>query len=75
MIIIFDRLTGRLLGGQLAGTVDGVGQRVNTLAAAITAGMTVRDVAGLDTAYAPPFSPVNDPVVIACEVAAKNLRA
>ena len=75
VIIIYDRLTGRLLGGQLAGTVDGVGQRVNTLAAAIAAGMTVREAAGLDTAYAPPFAPVHDPVVIACEVAAKNLRS
>lgn len=74
VIIVFDRITGRILGGQLGGTVDGVGQRVNTLAAAITAGLTVRDAAGLDTAYAPPFAPVHDPVVIACEVAAKSLN-
>ena len=73
VIIIFDKASGRLLGGQIAGTVDGVGQRINTLACALTAGLTVKDVAGLDSAYAPPFAPVFDPVVIACEVAAKNL--
>lgn len=74
VVIIYDPLTGRLLGGQLAGTVDGVGQRINTLAAALTAGFTVREAAAIDTAYAPPFAPVHDPVIIACEVAAKNLK-
>ena len=74
VVIIYDSLTGRLLGGQLAGTMDGVGQRINTLATALTAGFTVREAAAIDTAYAPPFSPVHDPVVIACEVAAKNLK-
>ncbi len=72
--VIYDKVTGRLLGGQIAGSLEGVGQRINTLAAAITAGLTVKETADLDTAYAPPFSPVYDPVVIACEVAAKNLK-
>ena len=72
VIIIHDKKTGRLLGGQIAGTMEGVGQRINTLAAAITGGMTVQETAAIDTAYAPPFSPVNDPVIIACEVAAKK---
>ena len=71
-LVVHDKTTGRLLGGQLAGSVEGVGQRINTLAAAITAGFTVKEAAGLDTAYAPPFAPVFDPVVIACEVAAKK---
>ena len=74
VIVVFDKVTCRLLGGQIGGTVDGVGQRINTFAAAITAGLTVKEVAALDTVYAPPFSPVYDPVVIACEVAAKSLR-
>lgn len=73
-IVIFDKITGRLLGGQLGGPVEAVGQRINVLATAITAGMTVREVSELDTAYAPPFSPVYDPVIIACEVAAKSLK-
>lgn len=72
VIVVHDKNTGRLLGGQLAGTVDGVGQRINIFAAAITAGLTVKETAALDTAYAPPFAPVHDPVIIACEVAAKK---
>ncbi|MDR2946688.1 MAG: FAD-dependent oxidoreductase [Candidatus Adiutrix sp.] len=74
VIIIADRATGRLLGGQMGGTLEGVGQRINTLAAALSTNMTVKEASGLDTAYAPPFAPVHDPVVIACEVAAKNLK-
>mgnify|MGYP003623360121 CR=1 FL=1 len=74
VIVVFDKVTGRLLGGQLGGAVDAVGQRINTLAAALSSGLTVREVAELDTAYAPPFSPVYDPVVIACKVAAKSLK-
>ncbi len=70
-LVVFDRLTGRLLGGQLGGPAEAVGQRINTWAAAITAGLTVKEVAGLDTAYAPPFSVVHDPTVIACEIASK----
>lgn len=72
IIVIFDQTSGRLLGAQLAGSVDGVGQRINTMAAAITAGFTVKEASELDTAYAPPFAPVYDPVVIACEVAQKK---
>ncbi len=70
--LIFDRKTGKVLGGQMAGR-DVVSKRIDVLATAITAGMTVPDVAGLDLTYAPPFSPVYDPVVIAAQVGLKKL--
>ncbi|UQZ89151.1 hypothetical protein C4J81_08040 [Deltaproteobacteria bacterium Smac51] len=70
--VIYDKITGRLLGGQMAGPPDGVGHRINTLAAAITGAMTVKEAAAIETAYAPPFSVVYDPVIIACEVAEKS---
>jgi NADPH-dependent 2,4-dienoyl-CoA reductase/sulfur reductase-like enzyme len=56
----------KVIGGELAGK-DGAALRINTIAAAITAGMTVEDFAYLDTGYAPPFSPVWDPVVAAAQ--------
>ena len=43
----------------------GVGKRIDTVATAIWAGLTADDVIDLDLAYAPPFSPVWDPVDIA----------
>lgn len=55
---------GRLLGGQIVGGL-GSGKRIDTIATAITAGMSVEDLVWMDLAYAPPFSPVWDPVQMA----------
>jgi hypothetical protein len=65
--------SGRLLGGQIVGG-DGAGKRIDVLATALWSGMTVDDVAGMDLAYAPPFSPVWDPVLVAAGKAALALR-
>lgn len=70
--ILAEQNTGRLLGGQIVGG-EGAAKRIDTLATAITAGFTVHDMVDLDLGYAPPLSPVWDPVVIACRVAARDL--
>lgn len=57
---------GRLLGAQMVGR-DGVAQRIDVIATALQAGMGVGDLLGLDLAYAPPFSPVYDPVIQAAQ--------
>ena len=36
--------------------------------------MTLEQLEGLDLAYAPPFAPVYDPILIAASVARKDLR-
>lgn len=66
--------TGRLLGAQMVGG-EGVAGRIDVLATALHAKMTLSDVAALDLAYAPPFAPVWDPVLIAATSAQKELRA
>lgn len=58
---------GRLLGAQICGP-EGVKGRIDTVAAALTAGMRTEDLAMLDLAYAPPFAPVWDPLLIAAGV-------
>jgi NADPH-dependent 2,4-dienoyl-CoA reductase/sulfur reductase-like enzyme len=63
-------LGGRLLGGQLAGR-EGAAKRIDVLATALHAGLTVADLAELDLSYAPPFAPVYDPILAA---AAKAVR-
>ena len=67
--IVAERSTGRLLGGQIVGG-DGAGKRIDILATALWNEMTVVDIAGMDLAYAPPFSPVWDPVLLAAGRAA-----
>ena len=59
--LLADRASHKLLGAQIVGT-EGAAHRINTLAAAITAGMTLDNLVDMDLAYAPPFSPVWDPV-------------
>lgn len=63
----------RLLGAQMVGPVDAV-LRIDTLVAAIDAGMTVEQLYDLDLAYAPPFAPVWDPVLIAARQAVQALQ-
>ncbi|MFM9134340.1 MAG: hypothetical protein ACKOT0_02700 [bacterium] len=57
---------GRLLGAQMAGR-DGVAQRIDVIATALQAGMSVGDLLALDLAYAPPYSPVYDPLIQAAQ--------
>ncbi|AXK35216.1 flavoprotein oxidoreductase [Streptomyces armeniacus] len=72
--MLAERRTGRLLGTQIVGR-EGAGKRVDIAAVALTAGMTVEEMTGLDLGYAPPFSPVWDPVLVAARRAASEVRA
>lgn len=73
VVLHVKRRDGRLLGAEMAG-YHGIGARIDVLAAAITAGMTVEGLAQLDLAYAPPIAPVWDPILIAANEAIKRLR-
>ena len=69
--ILFAPENGRLLGAQAVGE-DGVDKRIDVLATALCAGMTIDDLAELELAYAPPFGSAKDPVNLA-GMAAQNL--
>ena len=71
--MLAERRTGRLLGAQVVGA-EGAAKRIDVVATAITAGLTVDQVIDLDLSYAPPFSPVWDPVLVAAREVAKTLR-
>ncbi|MCD6291136.1 MAG: NADH oxidase, partial [Anaerolineae bacterium] len=68
--LVYERESGRLLGGQMIGR-KGVAKRIDVLAAALHAGWTTEDLGHLDLSYAPPFAPVWDPILIAANVASK----
>ncbi|MCA1802916.1 MAG: FAD-dependent oxidoreductase [Rhodothermaceae bacterium] len=59
--LLASKKDNRLLGGQIVGA-EGAAKRIDTIVTAITSGLTARDLAYMDLAYAPPFSPVWDPV-------------
>ena len=62
--IVFDRNSGRLLGGQFIGT-QGVDKRCDVLATAIRANMSGVDLPRLELCYAPPYSSAKDPLNMA----------
>lgn len=70
--LLAEKGSGRLLGGQIVGE-EGAAKRIDVIAAALHAGFTIEDMINLDLGYAPPFSPVWDPVLIAAKVAAKRV--
>jgi NADPH-dependent 2,4-dienoyl-CoA reductase/sulfur reductase-like enzyme/rhodanese-related sulfurtransferase len=70
--LVVEDGTGRLLGAQATGPGDGV-KRIDVAAMAITAGMTVHDLANADLCYAPPYSSAMDNLIAAANVARNKL--
>lgn len=71
--LIFSPGKGKVLGAQIIGK-KGVDKRIDILATAIRAKMSVFDLEELELAYAPPYSSAKDPVNIAGFVAANILK-
>ncbi|ASJ06790.1 CoA-disulfide reductase [Thermococcus pacificus] len=63
---VVDNETNRLLGVQAVGAE--ILPRIDTAAAMLTAGFTTKDVFFTDLAYAPPFAPVWDPLIVLARV-------
>lgn len=62
--LIFNQKTGAIYGAQAVGQ-KGVDKRIDILATAIKAGLTVDDLPELEFTYAPPFGSAKDPVNMA----------
>jgi pyridine nucleotide-disulfide oxidoreductase len=66
--------SGRLLGGQIVGT-EGAAKRIDVLATAIWSELAAGQLELLDLGYAPPFSGVYDPLLIAARQTANRVAA
>jgi rhodanese-related sulfurtransferase len=71
--LIFDPQDGQILGTQIVGS-EGVDKRLDVLAVAQRARLTVFDLEHLELSYAPPYGSAKDPVNYAGMVAANALR-
>lgn len=71
--LIFKKDDGKILGAQIVG-FDGVDKRIDVIATAIRANMTVYDLEELELSYAPPYSSAKDPVNMAGFAASNILR-
>jgi NADPH-dependent 2,4-dienoyl-CoA reductase/sulfur reductase-like enzyme len=70
--MVGDKKLGRLLGVQMVGQ-EGVAHRINAPAVALHTHMTVEQFSQSDLAYAPPFSPVWDPMLTAANQLLKKM--
>ena len=71
--LLFDPSNGKVLGAQAVGA-DGIDKRIDVIAVAISAGLTVFDLEELELSYAPPYGSAKDPVNYAGFVASNVLR-
>jgi NADPH-dependent 2,4-dienoyl-CoA reductase/sulfur reductase-like enzyme/peroxiredoxin family protein/rhodanese-related sulfurtransferase/TusA-related sulfurtransferase len=71
--LLFSPDDGKVYGAQLVG-IEGVDKRVDVIATAIHAGMTVFDLEELELAYAPPYGSARDPINIIGFLAGNVLR-
>lgn len=71
--LLFDKTDGRILGAQIVGK-EGVDKRIDIIATAIQANMTVFSLEETELAYAPPYGSAKDPVNMAGFIASNHLR-
>ena len=72
VMLVYDRHTGVVLGGQTAG-YKGADKRLDVIATATAAKLTVSDLADMDFAYAPPIGTANDAINMAAYTAENRM--
>ena len=71
--LMMENGTDRILGGQIVGA-PGAGKRIDVITAMVQMKAAPHDFAQLDMAYAPPFSPVWDPLLVAANQAVSKAK-
>lgn len=71
--LVADTGTGRLLGAQIVGE-EGAAKRIDVVAMALWQHMAVEEMINVDLSYAPPFSPLWDPILIAARKTTERLH-
>jgi len=61
MKLLFDPVNGKIFGAQAVGR-QGVDKRIDVLAVALRAGLTVQDLRDLELSYAPSYGSAKDPI-------------
>jgi NADPH-dependent 2,4-dienoyl-CoA reductase/sulfur reductase-like enzyme/rhodanese-related sulfurtransferase len=72
VLLIFDKKTGQILGGQTAG-YKGADKRLDVIATATAAKLTVHELSDIDLAYSPPIGTPNDAANMAAYTAENKM--
>ena len=70
--LVVERESRRLIGAQAVGYGE-ISKRIDVAATAISSGMRIDDVAQLDLAYAPPYSSLWDPLLVAAQAVLRRM--
>jgi NADPH-dependent 2,4-dienoyl-CoA reductase/sulfur reductase-like enzyme/rhodanese-related sulfurtransferase len=71
-MLVYDRNTGIILGGKTAG-YKGADKRLDVIATATAAKLTIGDIADIDFAYSPPIGTANDAINMAAYTAENRI--
>lgn len=71
-LVVYDKKTGTILGGQTAG-YKGADKRLDVLATATAAKLKVSEIADVDFAYSPPIGTANDAINMAAYAAENRM--
>ena len=71
-LLVYDRNTGIILGGQTSG-YKGADKRLDIIATATAAKLSIHDIADIDFAYSPPIGTANDAVNMAAYTAENKM--
>ena len=71
-LLVYDRQTGIILGGQTAG-YKGADKRLDVIATATASQLTISDLADIDFAYSPPIGTANDALNMAAYTAENRI--
>lgn len=72
VMLVYDKTTGIILGGQTAG-YKGADRRLDVIATAAATKLTVSDLADIDFAYSPPLGTANDAINMAAYTAENKM--
>lgn len=72
VLLVYDRKMGTILGGQTAG-YKGADKRLDVIATATAAKLTLSDLADMDFAYSPPIGTANDAINMAAYTAQNRI--
>lgn len=72
VMLVYDRKTGIILGGQTAG-YKGADKRLDVIATAVASKLTVSDLADIDFSYSPPIGTANDAINMAAYTAENKM--
>jgi NADPH-dependent 2,4-dienoyl-CoA reductase/sulfur reductase-like enzyme len=70
--LLVERASRKLVGAQVAGYGE-ASKRIDVAATAITAGMTIDELAQLDLAYSPPYGSLWDPLLLAAQAVLRQM--